>query len=529
MTEQISTKVLGDLFDNNILVSPNIIEDIKNKKISSKQLLLMIEKAKTLGLLFIDKSLLEGVIDIKENSGETFSEAGPNQIGENILELLATSDEQKAKTPEMLPQQKKEEVKVIFSYSNESTKRTVQDFVQHFTSRYKLLEQILSYRPELEGLTSISRLKSKEKKETASIIGMVSEKSITKNNNFIMTLEDTTGTISVMINKNKPDLFKLAPDIVEDEVLAVSGSVGNNILFANKIIFPDVPNKELKKAPEEVYAVFIGDTHFGSKYFLKNEFHRFIHWIRGELGDEKQKELSSKVKYLFISGDVVDGVGIYPNQEDDLDIKDIYEQYNEFVKYLKLIPSHINIIVCPGNHDAMRIAEPQPILYKDLAEPVYKLENVTLVSNPGMVNILSSDFFPGFDVLLYHGSSFIYYADAVESIRTAGGQKRPDLIMKFLLQKRHLAPTHTSTLYIPDKKDTLVIEKVPDFFITGHIHRSSVSSYKNVSLLNCSSWLAQTAYQEKVGLIPQPARAVLTNLQTREIKILKFGQEKETN
>jgi len=301
--------------------------------------------------------------------------------------------------------------------------------------------------------------------------------------------------------------------------------MGDNILFANDIIFPDIPHRELKKAPEEIYAVFIGDTHFGSKFFLKNEFTRFIHWIRGELGDEKQKEISRKVNYLFIAGDIVEGVGIYPGQEEDLDIKDIYEQYDEFVKYLKLVPSRINIIICPGNHDAMRIAEPQPILYKDLAEPVYKLNNVTMVSNPSLVNILSSDNFPGFDILIYHGFSFIYYADTVESIRLAGGQKRPDLLMKFLLQKRHLAPTHTSTLYIPDKKDPLVIDKVPDFFITGHIHRSSVSTYKNISLLNCSSWLAQTDYQEKTGLIPQPARAILVNLQNRESKILKFGQD----
>jgi DNA polymerase II small subunit len=542
MVLELSNETLDLLFNSALQISPEIIDALKNNKLSENVFLSLIEKAKEQKLSVVDISFLASFLkynsDQNKNQPREETETKKQKKEEDNYEenvpliVEQTTDREKGrnqeeKNIETKKAEKKEEVKILFSYTKESTKRTVQDFVHYFNSRYKALEPLLSGRQELTGLTSISRAKTKEKKEVVSIIGMVSEKSISKNNNIILSLEDTTGVISVMFNQNKPELFNMAKEIVEDEVIAVTGSLGNNILFANNLIFPDVPAKELKKAPEEVYAVFIGDTHFGSTFFLKTEFLRFIHWIRGELGDEKQKELSKKVHFLFVVGDIVDGAGIYPTQEEELDIKDIYEQYSEFVRYLKLVPSHINIIVCPGNHDAMRIAEPQPIFYKDLAEPVYNLPNVTVVSNPGMVNILSSDIFPGFDILLYHGFSFIYYADNVESIRTAGGQKRPDLIMKFLLQKRHLAPTHTSTLYIPDKKDPLVIDKIPDFFVTGHIHRSSVSSYKNISLLNCSSWLAQTAYQEKVGLIPQPSRAILANLQTREIKILKFGQDKE--
>ena len=171
----------------------------------------------------------------------------------------------------------------------------------------------------------------------------------------------------------------------------------------------------------------------------------------------------------------------------------------------------------------MRIAEPQPPLYKDFAEAVWKLPNVTMVSNPAYVNIHKTEKFPGIDVLMYHGFSFTHYADAVESIRSAGGQARSDLIMKYVLQRRHLAPTHKSTLYLPDPhKDSLVIDKVPDFFVSGHIHRASASNYRNVTMLNCSSWLRKTEYQEKVGLHPQPGRAILVNLQTRKVKILKF-------
>ena len=173
----------------------------------------------------------------------------------------------------------------------------------------------------------------------------------------------------------------------------------------------------------------------------------------------------------------------------------------------------------------MRIAEPQPPLYKDFAKPIYQLPNATLVSNPALVNIHSSKDFPGFDVLLYHGYSFDYFISEVESIRNNGGYDRADLMMKFLLQRRHLAPTHTSTLYIPETtKDPLAIEKIPDIFATGHIHKSVASHYKHITLICGSCWQAKTAFQEKVGHNPEPSRIPIVNLKTREVKILKFGK-----
>jgi len=75
------------------------------------------------------------------------------------------------------------------------------------------------------------------------------------------------------------------------------------------------------------------------------------------------------------------------------------------------------------------------------------------------------------------------------------------------------------------QKDPLVIDKIPDFFVTGHIHRTTAKNSNNVTLLNCSCWIGQTQYQEKVGLKPQPARLPIVNLKTREIKILKFGKD----
>lgn len=422
----------------------------------------------------------------------------------------------------------KNKVKVLTSYSQKSIKREVPHFVSHFRQRYKALEQILSRRKEVQNRLSILRIKGKKEKDTVSAIGMVIDINFTKNENMMITIEDLTGTINILVNKNRSDeLFAIAKNIVFDEVIGIEGTVSNGVIFVNSIIFPDIPlTKELKKSPIEEYVVFISDLHFGSKNFLRTEFNRFLNWINGSAGDEKQKDIASKIKYLMIIGDLVDGVGIYPSQEEDLEFNDIYKQYDEFTIALKQIPEHIQIVIAPGNHDAVRIPEPQPRIIEEYCKDLYAMKNVTMVSSPSYVNIGEKENFQGFDVLIYHGFSFPYYADNVEFIRGKGGLEKPEYIMEMMLKKRHLAPSHTSNLYIPDaEKDHLIIDKVPDFFVTGHIHRTAAKTLNNITMLNCSCWIGQTPYQEKVGLKPQPARVPIVNLKTREIKILKFGKE----
>ena len=124
---------------------------------------------------------------------------------------------------------------------------------------------------------------------------------------------------------------------------------------------------------------------------------------------------------------------------------------------------------------------------------------------------------------MYHGYSFDYYVANVESIRTGGGYQRADLIMKFLLKRRHLAPSFESTPYFPGhRQDPLLITKIPDFFVTGHIHYSSVANYKSVTMISCSCWQGKTTFQEKLGHKPEPARLPVVNLKTREVKVLRF-------
>lgn len=475
---------------------------------------------------------------LSEKARFLFSQSGEKNINWMELEKIAVKSEKKgnninfiydsiASGVKTLKNEKKvHPVQIIFSYNESPKKREAADFIQYFNSRYSMMEKILRNRQELQSTISISRLSNKKEREQVSIIGMVKDKQSTKNGNYILTVEDMTGEIKVLVSKNKPDIFAMARNIVLDEMLGVLGINGGGIIFAVNIICPDIPVSEnMKRCNDEAYALFLSDIHVGSNNFLKEDFNKFLKWINCNLGNEMQKNIASKVKYIFIIGDLVDGCGVYPGQEKELEIKDIKEQYKVFAGLISTIPSNINIIISPGNHDAMRLAEPQPPIYRDFAEQLYALPNATIVSNPAIVNIHASEDFKGFDVLVYHGYSFDYYMAEVESIRNKGGYDRVDLLMKFLLQKRHLAPSYTSTLYVPDvEKDCLVIDKVPDFFVSGHIHKSAAANYRNITLISGSCWQSKTAYQEKVGHIPEPSRVPMVNLQTRQVKILKFGK-----
>ena len=79
---------------------------------------------------------------------------------------------------------------------------------------------------------------------------------------------------------------------------------------------------------------------FGSKEFLYDEFKKFLLWINGKLGTPSQRELSKKVKYIIMTGDIVEGVGVYPGQENDLEIEGMKDQYEAIAKYFKKIPEH---------------------------------------------------------------------------------------------------------------------------------------------------------------------------------------------
>ncbi len=408
-------------------------------------------------------------------------------------------------------------VKITSSSPLPNKKIETKDFIKYFRNRFSGLKQILQDRPELKGLVSINKISGE--RQGISVIGIVSDRRVTKNKNLLFEIEDLTGKARILVNQNKPELYKKAEEITLDSVVGISGSGNEEIIFANNIVFPDAFILERKKARAEEYALFIGDLHFGSKRFLKESFLKFIDYLNGKV---KNNSEVSKIKYLFLVGDLVTGVGNYPNQERDLEIKDLEEQFISVAELLGKIRKDITIILSPGNHDGGRIMEPQPLLDEKYAWPLYDLENVVLVENPAQINIAAQNDFPGFDVLVYHGFSFPYYANNISSLMCLKAMNAPDKIMKYLLKNRHLAPTHASTQYFPLEEDPLLIKKVPDIFVSAHTHKSAVSYYNNVLVVSVSCWEAMTPYQEKFGNQPDHCKVPIFNLKTREVKVLDF-------
>tara|TARA_Y100000310_G_C20594828_1_gene769962 strand:- start:276 stop:1409 length:1134 start_codon:yes stop_codon:yes gene_type:complete len=375
------------------------------------------------------------------------------------------------------------------------------------------MKSILQERKELQNLNSLDRISGQ--KQNFSVIVIVSNKRITKNKNMLLEIEDLTGKGLALVNQNRPELYKKAQDIVLDDVIGLRCSGSREMFFVNDLVYPDAMVLEKKKADEEVHALFSSDIHLGSDRFLEENFLRFIDFVNGKI-DHKQDV--KKIKYLFFVGDNVDGAGIFPGQDNFLKIKDIRKQYEKLTELLKMIRKDIRIIMCPGQHDAVRVAEPQPIIDKHFAPGLHEIENLSLVTNPCYINLKE-----GFNILMYHGAGFHSLINDVESLRISNPYDKPAQIHKYLLKRRHLAPTHSGVVYIPGEQDPLMIRKIPDIMTTGEMHRLDVDSYNNIISIANSCWQSQTPYEEKIGNHPDPCKVPMMNLQTREIKILDFS------
>jgi len=198
-------------------------------------------------------------------------------------------------------------------------------------------------------------------------------------------------------------------------------------------------------------------------------------------------------------------------------------QYQKLGELLGKIRSDIEIIICPGQHDAVGVSEPQPIIGEEWAPDLYKLKNITLVPNPSLVEIAGD-----FKVLMYHGAAMHEFVEVIEDIRLNYGHRCPTRVHKEILKRRNLRPTHGAISYIPNgKEDDAIIQSVPDIFLTGDWHRPEVSVYNNILLVGSSCWQTITPFEEKVGHEPDPCKVPLFNLKTREIKILDFSEVEE--
>jgi DNA polymerase II small subunit len=513
--EKIDSRILSK--DKPVVIGSDVFKGVNKKGISGVNWIefeksrVMYEKGRTNKVY---TSFLKLILKEEDVVGE---------IKKSVEDLQEVTVETVEKTKEETVEESNDEFSLVVtkSFTDEAKPREMKDFVNHYKARHNFLKNILIGRQELQNAISINRVFSKDKNEEVSLIGLVYNKRITKKGNILIELEDPTGIVKVILRPTVDGVDFLCPD----EVVGIVGTMHNSFLYATKVIYPGfVEKSEKKNSLQDACGVFIGDVHVGSKLFLEDKFLEFIDWLNGKHQDPKMAIIGKKVKYLFIVGDFVDGIGIYPGQDDELNIKSIRGQYDKCAEYLSKIRKDIKIVICPGNHDVGRIAEPQLPLDK-YAESLKKLNNVTLVSNPSYINVLATKEFEGFDVLLYHGYGFDYYAANIGPIVLKGGYDAGDLIMKFVLQKRHFCPVHASNLFVPNgKEDQLVINNVPDIFVAGHLHKSSLTKYKGVTNIVSSCWQYKTDFQERTGHNPEYCKVPVFNFHTGESFILDFAE-----
>lgn len=495
----------GFLLDGEML---DFFNQLSDEEIADR----IIKKIKTsTGERLITKSLINNNLSTMQDVFSSL-ENEKKKIVEKFFVNLSVNIEIKKEKYIELPKEATN-IKILSPNISSAKKINVEDFVGHFRNRYTEIKNILQDRAELQNLTSLDRINGQ--KQNISVIALVYSKKVTKNKNILLEIEDLTGKGLALINHNKPEIYEKALDITLDEVVGLKCSGSREMLFVNEVVYPDAAIFEKKKAEKEVYALFTSDLHVGSDKFLEENFLKFIDWTNGKLNHQEEVK---KIKYLFIVGDTVDGVGIFPGQEEFLKIQDMKEQYKKLAELLKGIRKDIQIILCPGQHDAVRVAEPQPIIGEDYASPLYQIDNLTLVTNPCYISLPE-----GFEVLMYHGASFHGVINSIESLRTSNAHDKPTRVVKELLKRRHLAPSHSSVIYIPEEKDPLFIRRIPDIVTTGEVHKADVDSYNNILIISNSCWQSMTLYEEKVGNHPDPCKVPMLNLKTREIKILDFS------
>jgi len=379
-------------------------------------------------------------------------------------------------------------------------------FVTTFRDRYDRLSKLLGGRVNHRPASAIQSMAGGSEAE---MIGLVNDIRSTASGHWLIELEDTTGTFPALVMKDR-EIAELVDDLLLDECIAVQGTLADDsgIMFVDSLFVPDVPRTfRPSTADRHVQAALISDVHVGSQEFMADAWNRFADWLHTEEAEA--------VEYLLIAGDMVEGVGVYPDQDEELDIVDIFDQYEAFSEHLKAVPGDMEIVMIPGNHDAVRLAEPQPGFDEELRN-IMSAHDARITGNPSTVTI------EGVSVLMYHGVSL----DEViaELPEEKASYDEPHKAMYQLLKKRHVAPKYGGKMRLaPETRDYLVIDDVPDVFHTGHVHKLGWGKYHNVLAVNSGCWQAQTEFQKKVNIDPDVAHAPIVDLDTLNMTVRKFA------
>src|SRR2546429_3336315 len=312
------------------------------------------------------------------------------------------------------------DVRILRDITGRSTcEGTLEDFTRYFRHRFQVLREMLRRHRELGGAKDIA--KAQRSTREIRIIGMVADVRTTKNGHRILELEDDTERVPVLLPADSP----LASEtVVPDEVVGIVGTVnGKGLVIAASLVRPDLPTtKAFPGTPGHARVAFMSDIHVGSRTFLDEKWSRVSEWLGGA------DEVAPSIRYLVVSGDGVAGIGVYPRPHEELTIDDLDGQSEALAGMISALPDRLAAVPLPGNHDALRPAEPQPPFPTSIQKPFDS--NVSFPGNPSVLNN------EGVRIVSDHGLRI----DALVSSIPGLSYQRPLDGMKAMLRMRHLAP-----------------------------------------------------------------------------------------
>jgi len=147
-----------------------------------------------------------------------------------------------------LSKKPKVEIKILKKYETKKKQIRIEDYVEHFQTRYQQIKNLLLNRMDKEKLTSINKITPHVL--TPSIIGVVRKK--TKEN---LLLEDPSGEILLSFNaKIKPKI----DEIDLDDVIGVDCKGREKTPFVKKIYFPEISSsRDIVNAQKEIKIAFL--------------------------------------------------------------------------------------------------------------------------------------------------------------------------------------------------------------------------------------------------------------------------------
>ena len=482
-----------------------------------------------LSLVSIDEVISEESANSKKKSQATLpAPDNPSPIG-RVIAPISSNEISPAPRPHGLAQYSLEdfpmlakdidsEIEVHFDITGNSvTEGKLSDIKSFFNSRLSQIRNLmiegrsLPRRPisNAEAYRNRQRYSSNEYEIT--IVGLVSEPRWAKSGNLMFLLEDETTQIQCLLKppSGANPLHAALDGLMNDDVVGVSGFfIGDrtDLFIISNIHLPPLPRraKNAASVDESVSAAFLSDVHVGSKTFLEPQWEKMINWFKND-------PLAKNIKYFVLSGDGVDGVGIYPGQDRHLAITDLFKQYGALAMLLSDLPDWVDVIILPGNHDAVRPAEPQPALDPEVQQDY---SDTVFVGNPCDFSL------HGVRILSYHGKSIDDFVAGLRSVTYA----KPEMAMRSMLERRHLAPSWGGkTPLSPEPEDSMVIGTIPDIFVTGHVHGQFVGDHKGTTIVHSSTWQDQTDYQRMLGFQPKPCILTVINLHTHASASIPFA------